>query len=205
MVVFFAVFTMPVFLTAAGDSTSFTENPACTAIIHQLRAGGFVLYMRHGSTDTTCVDRAPRVDLNDCSTQRPLTEEGRKEAAMVGRAIRKAEIPIGEVFASPMCRTRQTAEAAFGSDYVVDQNLMYTAYLTSMEKIPRAAATRRLLSAPVPPGRNRVVVAHAPNLMDTMGYYPKTEGIVVVFKPLGDRKFEYIASIPPRWWSKLEE
>ena len=43
---------------------------------------------------------------------------------------------------------------------------------------------------------NRLLLAHASNLMDLMGYFPK-EGTLVVFRPLGDPAgFEYIASIP---------
>ncbi|MDH5297578.1 MAG: histidine phosphatase family protein, partial [Desulfobulbaceae bacterium] len=142
-------------------------------------------------------------DLSDCSTQRPLTAEGRTVAVQVGEAMRRARIPVGEVLASPMCRTKQTAEAAFGKGYMVDGNLMYTSNLTSREKVPKIATTRRLLSTPVAAGTNRVIVAHAPNLMDVMGYFPKPEAVVVVFRPMGDKGFEYVASIAPGQWLQL--
>ena len=46
-------------------------------------------------------------------------------------------------------------------------------------------------------------MAHAPNLMDLMGYFPK-EGTLVVFRPLGEAAgFEYIASIPAAQWGEL--
>ena len=186
----------------AAEYKSFTMQAATVETIHQLQAGGFVLYMRHGPTDTSKPDMVPQVDLNDCSTQRPLTEAGREVAARVGAAIKKAGIPIGEVLVSPMCRTRETAQAAFGR-YEVDKYLMYTSNLTKAEKVPRIANTRRLLSAPVAVGTNRVIVAHAPNLMDVIGYFPKPEAIVAVFKPLGDKGFEYVASILPEQWSEL--
>ena len=187
---------------ATAEEKHFEVKQAVAAIIPQLQAGGFVLYMRHGPTDTTKPDRVPTVDLNDCSTQRPLTEAGRQLAARVGAAIKKAGIPVGEVHASPMCRTKETAEAAFGR-YQVDQYLMYTSNLTAAEKVPRIANTRRLLSTPVAAGANRVIVAHAPNLMDVIGYFPKPEAVVVVFKPLGDKGFEYVATIFPEQWAEL--
>ena len=197
---FWAVVTSGVL---AADAGPFSAKPATAETIKQLRAGGYVLYMRHGPTDTSRPDRAPKVDLNDCSTQRPLTEAGRLVAKQVGEAIRRAGIPIGEVESSPMCRCKGTAEAAFGMGYEVNANLMYTSNLTSEEKVPRIANTRRLLSTPVPAGSNRVIVAHAPNLMDVIGYFPKPEVLVVVFRPLGEQGFEYIASIPPQQWSEL--
>jgi len=102
-----------------------------------------------------------------------------------------------------MCRTKETAEAAFGKNFVVNENLRYTSNLTSKEKVPKIAESNRLLSTPVPAGTNLVLVAHAPNLMDVMGYFVKPEATVVVFKPLGKQGFEYIATIEPQQWQDL--
>lgn len=181
---------------------AFPEHPISTTLFKQLRSGGYVLYMRHGNTDTTRPDRVPSVDLNDCSTQRPLTEEGRQVSAEVGKAIRNAGIPVGEVYSSPLCRAKESAKAAFGTNFTVDNLLMYTANMTSDEKGPVIERTRTLLTAPVPKGSNRIIVAHAPNLMDLMGYFPKPEGTVVVFRHR-DAGFEYLGSIWPQQWPEL--
>ncbi len=186
------------------SSAKFAEIPATAETLAQLRAGGLVLYLRHGKTDNTKADRVPAVDLNDCSTQRPLTEEGRAMEAQVGEAMRKARIPIGEFRVSPLCRAMESAAAAFPKRApTVDNNLMYVANLTDAEKAPIIANTRRLLSAPVAPGSNRLLLAHAPNLMDLIGYFPK-EGTLVIFRPRDDSAgFDYVASIPPDLWPRL--
>jgi len=190
-------------LIHAAPKSTFTEIAATREILKKLKSGGYVLYMRHGATDTSRTDRAPQVDLNDCSTQRPLTPEGLKMAAHVGDSISKAKIPISEIFSSPLCRAKESAQAAFGSNFKVIDQLMYTANMTTEEKKPNVAATRRLLATPVEKGRhNRVVVSHAPNLADLIGYFPK-EGTVVILKPRDNGHFEYIASIAPDAWSKL--
>ena len=190
-------------LIQAASAATFTELAATREILKKLKSGGFVLYMRHGATDTSRPDRAPQVDLNDCSTQRPLTPAGLKMAANVGNSIRKAGIPIAEILSSPLCRAKESAQAAFGSNFQVVNQLMYTANMTTEEKKPNVEATRRLLSTPVAKaGRNRVIVAHAPNLADLIGYFPK-EGTVAIFKPRDNGHFEYIASIAPDAWSKL--
>ncbi len=44
-----------------------------------------MLYMRHGKTDPRQPDLSP-MDLDDCDTQRPLTDEGRREITAVGEA-----------------------------------------------------------------------------------------------------------------------
>lgn len=189
--------------SVAAEPAAFAEKPVTPELIKQLRAGGYVLYMRHGTTDTSRPDRVPSVDLNDCSTQRPLTEEGLRVVTRVGEAIRKAKIPVGEIFSSPLCRAKESAAAAFGATFVIDNSLMYTANMTSEEKKPVIDKTRALLSAPVPAHTNRVLVAHAPNLMDLMGYFPKPEGTVVVFRPLGNGGFEYLGNIAPQQWQEV--
>ena len=194
------------FVHAQSAPPVFQEIMATPALLADLRKGGFVLYLRHGTTDNSRADRAPSVDLNDCNTQRVLNNEGRKLIASVGRAMAKAKIPVGEIFHSPMCRARESAELAFPAQRARLQpelNLAYTANLTAEEKKPVLAATRKLVSAPVAPGSNRVLVAHAPNMADLMGYFVKPEGTLVVLRPLGNEKFEYIASIPPTLWASL--
>jgi phosphohistidine phosphatase SixA len=169
----------------------------------RLRSGGFVLYLRHGHTDSTRSDRLPAVDLDDCSTQRPLTEAGRLMSARVGEAMRQAQIPLGEIRTSPLCRARETALAAFPDQpLILDPELIYTANFTDAQKAPIIAHIRALLSAPVPPGHNRLLVGHAPNLMDLMNYFPK-ESTLVIFRPMGGTDFEYIASIPLGSWPNL--
>ena len=163
-----------------------------------------MLYLRHGFTDNTKPDRATGVDLNDCSTQRPLTPDGHQIGARVGKALRQAKIPLGEIRISPLCRVRDTIADAFpGLPHTLDNKLMYTANFTDAQKAPIIANTRRLLSTPVAAGSNRLLIAHAPNLMDLMGYFPK-EATLVIFRPKGEKEgFDYIASIPPALWGNL--
>lgn len=180
-----------------------TEVVANANHLRMLRQGGFVLYLRHGATDNTRTDRVPDVDLGDCSTQRVLSDDGKKQARLIGEALRRARVPLGEVRVSPMCRTVDTAEAMqLGVGFTVDNDLRYTSNLTSAQKSPILANTRRWLSTTVPEGTNRLLVGHAPNLMDMTGYFPK-EGTLSIFRPLGEGRFEYIASIPSAQWVEL--
>jgi len=180
----------------------FVEIIATQQMIGKLQKGGYVLYMRHGNTDNSRPDRTPKVDLNDCNTQRILNQKGILVTTEVGNNVRQANIPVGEVFASPMCRAKNSAQYAFGR-FTLDKNLMYTGNMTSAEKKPVIANTRRLVSTPVTPeNTNRILVAHAPNMMDLMGYFP-VEATLVIFKPKGNNQFEYIGSIRPQDWNRL--
>jgi broad specificity phosphatase PhoE len=79
----------------------------------RLREGRLVLLMRHGSTEPGLGD-PPGYRLDDCRTQRNLSDAGRAEARHVGERLREARVPIAKVYTSPWCRCRETAQLAFG-------------------------------------------------------------------------------------------
>lgn len=78
-----------------------------------LRRGGHVILMRHGSTDPGLGD-PKEFRLDDCRTQRNLSEAGREEARRIARRLRAERVPIDRVYTSPWCRCRETALLAFG-------------------------------------------------------------------------------------------
>ena len=73
-------------------------------LLAALRAGGYILYFRHADTDHSQSDQRT-MNIEDCTTQRNLTDRGRAHARAIGEAIRALRIPIGIVVASPLCRT----------------------------------------------------------------------------------------------------
>lgn len=52
----------------------------------------------------------PSFELDDCSTQRNLSEEGRQQARFIGEELKKQAIPITRVLSSQWCRCLETAE-----------------------------------------------------------------------------------------------
>jgi len=187
---------------AAASAPAFAERSLTPALLTRLRTGGLVLYLRHGLTDNRVADRQPAVDLADCDTQRPLSPEGRQQFVRVGEALRRLAIPVAEVLSSPMCRALDSARAAFGDVVRIDRDLMASSNQTAAQKRPILARTRQLLSDPVAAGGHRVIVAHAPNLADLIGYYP-AEATMAVFEPLGRGDFRYLASVPVGQWARL--
>ena len=78
-----------------------------------LRRGGSVILIRHATTTEGAGD-PPGYKLDDCATQRNLSEAGREEAKRIGERIRAERVPIARVYTSPWCRCRDTAMLAFG-------------------------------------------------------------------------------------------
>ena len=82
------------------------------ALLSALRGGGYVLYFRHAATDFSQNDDQ-MTGYEDCAKQRNLTDRGRADARAMGVAIAALGIPVGDVIASPFCRTQETARLIF--------------------------------------------------------------------------------------------
>jgi phosphohistidine phosphatase SixA len=69
---------------------------------------GYVVLLRHAQTVPGTGD-PPGFELDDCTTQRNLSQEGREQAVRIGRAFRDRKIPIQRVLSSQYCRCLDTA------------------------------------------------------------------------------------------------
>lgn len=78
-----------------------------------LRQGGVVLALRHALAPGTF--DPPGMRLDDCGTQRNLSDEGRAQARRLGAWFRERSLAPARVRSSPWCRCVDTAELAFGS------------------------------------------------------------------------------------------
>jgi broad specificity phosphatase PhoE len=94
-------------LALAGPASA-DESAAWAA----LKAGGHVLLVRHAQT-TTGVGDPPGFRLDDCSTQRNLSETGRAQSRELGRRLREAGVQATLVLTSRWCRCIDTARLAF--------------------------------------------------------------------------------------------
>ncbi len=66
-----------------------------------------VILVRHG--DAPGSGEPEGFTLGKCSTQRNLSDKGRKQAGEIGNRLRAAGIDVTKVMASELCRTQQTA------------------------------------------------------------------------------------------------
>src|SRR5687768_2540188 len=123
------------------------------SIVKELRRGGYVLYMRHTSTDFSQND-ARMTSYEDCANQRNLTDKGRAEAREIGAHVKRLRIPIGEVLASPFCRTLETARLAFGKAQATNEA---RGGPVRSDDPKRYEGLKKLLSSAVPRGENRVI------------------------------------------------
>jgi hypothetical protein len=163
-------------------------------LLSRLLEGGYVLYLRHTSTDFSQND-SRMTSFEDCANQRNLTERGRDEARAIGEHVKRLKIPIGEVLASPFCRTMETARLAFGKATATGDVRGGPA----SDEGGRYAALRKLLSTQIPMGQNLVISSHGNPFHAVAGPPYLAEGEMAVVKPEGDR-FSVLARIRLSDW-----
>jgi hypothetical protein len=168
---------------------------ADAALVSRLREGGYVLYLRHTSTDFG-QDDSRMTSFEDCTSQRNLTDRGRDEARAIGKHVKRLRIPIGEVLASPYCRTLETARLAFGKATATNDVRGGPVDATRYEPL------RKLLSSPVPKGSNRVISSHGNPFVALAGPPYLAEGEIAVVKPEGER-FSVVARLRLGDWPRL--
>ena len=178
-------------LTAPGD------------IARALRAGGYVVYIRHGPTNRDEIalegeNRASgRFSLADCATQRNLSAEGRAEMRSAGQHFRRLGLPVARVLTSRYCRAWQTAE-------MFSDRAEFADGLTSdgpVVKDPaRIVALKALLSAAPPRGSNTLLFAHQGIFYEATRLTVQ-EGWAVVLLPGVTTRI--VARIAPGDWQRL--
>lgn len=142
-----------------------------------LRAGGHIALMRHADAPGGFGD-PPGFRVEDCATQRNLSEKGRADAARIGARLKREGIAFEKILSSPWCRCIDTAKlldlgavetaATFGNVVVLrDQRETLT------------AGARALIAKWNGPS-NLLIVTHGANILALTGVSPASGEIVIV-------------------------
>ena len=185
----------PEIAAAESSAPDATRALAGRALANALRQGGYVVYFRHTATDFSKND-AGMTSYTDCANQRPLSPQGRADARALGERIRTLKLPVGEVLASPYCRTMDTATLAMNR-------------ATPANEIRESdggsyPGLKRLLATPVAAGTNRWVFGHGIPFRAVAGAPHLAEGEAAVIQPGGDR-WTVVARLTLSDWPALAQ
>ncbi len=159
-------------LAAADDAAPWAE----------LAHDGRVALVRHADTGGGAGD-PPGFRLDDCATQRNLTEAGRADARALGERFRAHGVKVAKVLSSPWCRCRDTATLmALGP---VETETTFSNAFTLRERVDElTAGARAVIAAWRGPG-TLVIVTHGANIRPLTGIDPGEGGMVVVAPAAG--------------------
>ena len=101
-------------------------------ILNSLKEGNKIIFIRHaiapGNGDPD------NFDINDCETQRNLSEKGIKQSKNIGIYFEKNQIKIDKILSSEWCRCKDTAKIAFNNFETFDSlNSFYDAKFAQNE------------------------------------------------------------------------
>lgn len=156
----------------------------------KLARGGYVLLIRHAATEPGVGD-PPGFRIDDCKTQRNLSEAGRAEARRLGAALRDRAVPISEVRSSQWCRCLETARLAFGA--ATPWKPLNSLFSDGSREAEQVAAVVAFAAEVKPPG-NVALVTHNFNIRVLVGLSPATAEIIVTRSEGG--RLQLVGRIP---------
>ena len=156
-------------------------------LFNQLEDGGKLIFIRHayapGNGDPS------NFNLNDCSTQRNLNDDGRRQAEYIGEFFRIKKIKIDKVLSSEWCRCKETAEIAF-RDFSTNSflNSFYSSKFAKNKDKQINSLNDYIIN--FKSDKNLILVTHYVLISEVLNYAPSSGEIVI-----SDKNFNLLGSI----------
>ena len=153
----------------------------------ELKKGGKIIFIRHayapGGGDPE------NFDINNCDTQRNLSEEGRDQAKEIGNFFIKNDIPIFKVFSSEWCRCKETAELAFTNFETKDFLNSFFSTKFAKNRDTQMLDLKKYVDK-FKGNKNLIFVTHYVVISEALDYAPSSGEIVI-----SNKNFNKIGSI----------
>jgi broad specificity phosphatase PhoE len=152
-----------------------------SALWKALSSGGHIALIRHALAPGYGDPENFRVD--DCSTQRNLSEAGRRQARDIGRRFRENHAENVRLFSSQWCRCLDTARL-LGLGKAISFSGLNSFFQDRSREAAQTAEVWALIRAHAG-GPSLVLVTHQVNITALSGVFPQS-GEIVVLRPDGD-------------------
>jgi phosphohistidine phosphatase SixA len=147
-----------------------------------LRAGEAAVLMRHALAPGT--GDPAEFALDDCTTQRNLSDDGRAQAKTIGKRLRANGIDAGRIYSSQWCRCLDTARL-LGLGAVEPFPGLSSFFRDRSAESERTAATLELIQAQTRAGAPPLLlITHQVNITALTDVFPAS-GEMVIVRPAG--------------------
>ena len=160
-------------------------------ILVKLQNGGNIIFIRHayapGNGDPD------DFDINNCSTQRNLSDSGRYQSKKIGNFFIKNKIPIASVLSSEWCRCKETASIAFNKFKTKKFLNSFYSLNFAMNKKSQMIDLKKYIDN-WNGEKNLILVTHYVVISEILNYAPISGEIVISNKDLdkiGNIKIDY--------------
>jgi phosphohistidine phosphatase SixA len=160
-------------------------------LINKLKKGGNLIFIRHayapGGGDPN------NFDINDCKTQRNLSNRGRDQAKKIRSFFKDNNFPIDKVYSSEWCRCKETASIAFNK--FETKNFLNSFFSSQFAKNKDSQMKKlKKFIKNWDQNKNLVFVTHYVVISESLNYAPSSGEIVVSdkdFKVIDSMEIEY--------------
>jgi len=167
-------------LVLIASSVSVNATSAQDELWNEIAQGGHVILMRHalapGNGDPD------NFDVNDCSTQRNLSEQGRQQAERSGQLLRDHGVTAPVIYSSQWCRCAETADLLDLGD-VTASSALNSFYETPSERDEKTRSAIALivdrLSALEDHNPTLLFVTHQVNITALTGIFPGSGEMII--------------------------
>jgi len=156
-------------------------------VLENLKKGGYLIFIRHayapGGGDPN------DFDINDCLTQRNLSDTGREQSKKIGNFFIKNKIQIDQVISSEWCRCKETAKIAFEKFEIKNFLNSFFSEKFAKNKSSQIKDLKEYVNN-WNSNKNLVLVTHYVVISEALNYAPDSGEIVI-----SDRNFKIIGNI----------
>jgi len=153
-----------------------SANLSDMQLINMARDEGVVFLMRHALAPG--MGDPQNFDINDCKTQRLLSEEGRIQAQIVGEKFRQSGLKSARVKSSQWCRCKETARL-LNLGVVEEIQFLNSFFDTPEREGPQTTALRKWLFYQAS-SSGLILVTHQVNITALTGVVPSSGELVVI-------------------------
>jgi phosphohistidine phosphatase SixA len=148
---------------------------------------GYVLLMRHALAPG--VGDPANFNVNDCSTQRNLSDEGRQDAADIGQWLERREVKILRVESSRWCRAKETAKLLDIGKVRLNRNLDSLFQASDLINHPQTVNIKKRIVSHRNTSGLLIFVGHSVNIQAAVGVSLESgQGVLVKANTRGEIK-----------------
>ncbi len=166
-----------------------TKELSQSELLQRVKKGEAFAMMRHALAPGT--GDPSNFYVNDCATQRNLSDEGREQAKNIGSEFIKAGIKDAKVMTSEWCRCRETA-ALLGIGTPETLAPLNSFFQNRASGVSQTKELRNWLGRQEN-AKSVVLVTHQVNITALTGVYPAS-GETVVFRMTDDQAIEVLGT-----------
>ena len=172
----FTLFKITLCWLVVVNGSAESGNLSDKQLINVARDDGVVFLMRHALAPG--MGDPQNFDVNDCKTQRLLSDEGRLQARMVGEKFRQSGLKSARVKSSQWCRCKETARL-LKLGVVKEIQFLNSFFDTPERKGLQTTALRKWLFEQAS-SSGLILVTHQVNITALTGVVPSSGELVVI-------------------------